>query len=142
MMGLGWLCQPTVLFMFTPPRLPPMAPEDPDDDLTGNPIENLDFDLTEEELQELEEDLEDEPTGGATFNFRMLIGALEEEEEEDTDPLRGWYDISNVNPDLTQTIWFTPDAAQKLMDHAKASGTTAEQALGWLLLRGYGRAPR
>ncbi len=122
-----------------------MSPENQNDDINGNPIKNLDFDLTEEELEELEEDLKDEPTGGATFNFRMLIGALEQdedEEEEDDDPLRGSYDVSSVNPDVTQTIWFTPEAAQRLMDRAKASGITAEQAFGWLLLRGFGRAPR
>jgi hypothetical protein len=126
-----------------------MSSEDQNDDLTGHPIENLDFDLTDEELEELEEDLEHEPTGGATFNFRMLIGALEDEDEdeedeedEDSDPLRGWYDVSSVNDDGTQSIWFTPEAAQRLMDHAKATGITAEQAFGWLLLRAYGRAPQ
>jgi hypothetical protein len=123
-----------------------MSPDGQDDDLTENKLDDFDLDLTEEELEELEQDLEDDPTCGCTFAFKMLVGTLEEDEDEDDEdddayPDCGWYDISKVNPDLTQTLWFTPEAAQRLMDQAKATGITAEQAFGWMLLRAYGRTP-
>lgn len=38
------------------------------------------------------------------------------------------------------SYWIRPDKAQALMDESKRSPITDEQALGWLLLKSYGRA--
>ena len=124
----------------------PPAPDGQNDDLTEDEFEDFigfDDELTEEELEELEEDLEDDPTCGCSFTFKLSIGTVEDEEveEDDDDDFQppDWYDISKVNPDIFQTVWIEPEAAQRLMDRAKASGITAEQAYGWMLLRAYGR---
>ena len=130
----------------------PSAPDGQNDDLTEdefNDINDFDDELTEEELEELEEDLEDDPYCGCSFTFKLSLGTLDEEDEEDEDddeaaavPTRDWYDISQVNPAIFQTVWIEPEAAQRLMDRAKASGITAEQAYGWMLLRAYGRTSK
>jgi len=120
------------------------------DDLTEDDFEEFEEfydELTEEELEELEEDLEDDPTCGCSFTFELNLGSIEDDEDEveekdngETSQRPAWYDISHVNPNIFQTIWIEPEAAQRLMDGAKASGITAEQAYGWMLLRAYGRA--
>ena len=117
------------------------------DDLTEDEFddyEEFDDELTDLEVEELEEELEVDPTFGCSFTFELNIGTIEDDAEErdngETSQDPAWYDISHVNPNIFQTIWIEPEAAQLLMDGAKASGITAEQAYGWLLLRAYGRA--
>ena len=128
------------------------------DDLTEDDFddyedfEEFDDELTDLEAEELEEELEVDPTFGCSFTFKLSIGSIDDDEEDEVEgsdkdhdnaptfQRPDWYDISHVNPDIFQTIWIEPEVAQRLMDGAKASGITAEQAYGWLLLRAYGRA--
>jgi len=119
----------------------PPTPDGQNDDLTEDGFEDFDDELTEEEVEDLEDALEVDPTFGCAFTFELNVGSLEEEDddEDEADPARDWYDVSRVNPDIFQTVWIEPEAAQRLMDRAKASGITAEQAYGWMLLRAYGR---
>ena len=121
----------------------PPTPDGQNDDLTEDEFNGFDDVLTEEEVEDLEDALEVDPTFGCSFTFELNIGSLEEEDDDDEDEAasaRDWYDVSRVNPDIFQTVWIEPEAAQRLMDGAKASGITAEQAYGWMLLRAYGRS--
>lgn len=134
-----------------------------DDELDDEFEEDDDFDEWDDEEEDWDDE-EDEPVAEGeaevpvsegwlrlydhphafttSFKMKLFVGYLggsQADPDEDRET-PGWWDFSDSEkPKQARSFWLRPEAAQRLMEKANADGITAEQALGWMLNRAYGR---